>query len=130
MKHLNPITMGNLGATCKMLQKFSDDGISYLWERNEILCFHSRRHYSEDTLGVGVNLESKMNGKLAYITCTYDLVSHTAFVHEEVRKASYKEKFTHWIPLYIDKNHGKRAMELAKVHMAKICSDCYGITRG
>jgi hypothetical protein len=68
-----------------------------------------------------------MNGKLAYITCTYDLVSHTAFEKEEVRKASYKEKFSHWVPVFIEKNHGKRAMVLAKEYMAKICTDCYGM---
>lgn len=51
LQHLNPITMGRLGSTCKMMRKLTDDGISYLWERNEIVCFHSKRHFSQDTLG-------------------------------------------------------------------------------
>jgi len=70
-----------------------------------------------------------MTGKLAYITTTFDLVSHLAFQEEKVRKASYKEPFSHWLPLYINKEHGARAVNLAKQAMAKICEDCYGSFR-
>jgi hypothetical protein len=75
---------------------------------------------------VGLNLENKLNGKLAYITTTFDLVSYTGFMKEKVRKAVYKEPFTHWLPLYINREHGERAIPLATEAMAKICADCYG----
>jgi hypothetical protein len=52
MQYLNPVEMGRVGLSCKMLHKIADDGISYLWERNEIVCFHSKRHFSQDTLGM------------------------------------------------------------------------------
>eukprot|EP01111_Echinosteliopsis_oligospora_P010121 TRINITY_DN3093_c2_g1_i1.p1 TRINITY_DN3093_c2_g1~~TRINITY_DN3093_c2_g1_i1.p1 ORF type:complete len:1039 (-),score=350.13 TRINITY_DN3093_c2_g1_i1:7-3123(-) len=74
MSYLTPIDITRIGTTCKMMRKLADDGISFLWERNEIVCFHSKRHFTDDVLGVGVNLESKMNGKLAYITCILVLV--------------------------------------------------------
>ncbi len=93
--------------------------------------------------GVGLNLENKMNGKLAYITTTFDLVSYEAFMKEKVRKAVYKEPFTHWLPLYINKvcfygkipptaanfslkQHAVNAIPLATEAMVKICADCYG----
>lgn len=112
------------------------------------MCFHTKLHFVEDVLGVGLNLESKLNGKLAYITTTFDLVSYQAFTTEKVnthaththththtcihsslpqiRKASYKEPFTHWLPLYINPAHGARALPLVQESMAKICNDTYG----
>lgn len=44
----------------------------------------------------------------------------------QIRKASYKEPFTHWLPLYITASHGERSMPLIKEAMAKICADAYG----
>jgi ubiquitin-protein ligase/predicted RNA-binding protein with RPS1 domain len=126
LRYLNPISAQNLGFTCKLFNKVASDGMSYLWERNEIVCFYSKRHFTEDVLGVGLNLENKLNGKLAYITTTFDLVSYTAFMKEKVRKASYKEPFTHWLPLYITRTHGEKGIPLATEAMAKICADCYG----
>jgi len=126
LRYLNPITAQALGYTCKLFNKVSSDGMSFLWERNELICFYSKRHFTEDTLGVGLNLENKMNGKLAYITTTFDLVSYEGFMKEKVRKAVYKEPFTHWLPLYINKQHAVNSIPLATEAMAKICADCYG----
>jgi hypothetical protein len=109
-----------------MFNKIASDGMSYLWERNELICFYSKLHFTDDVLGVGLNLENKLNGKLAYITTTFDLVSYSAFMKEKVRKAVYKEPFTHWLPLYINRVHGEKAIPLATEAMAMICKDCYG----
>jgi len=123
---LNPHVVNQLGLTCRYFQKIASDGISYLWEQKEIICFHSKRTFVEDVLGVGINLEKKLDGKLAYITTTFDLLSCTSFVQEKIRRAAYKEKFTHWMPLYINPTHGCKAIPLAKQSFAKICQDCYG----
>ena len=47
--------------TCKFFNKLASDGVSYLWERNELICFHSKRPFTETTLGVGLNLENKVS---------------------------------------------------------------------
>ncbi|KAH3758226.1 Ubiquitinconjugating enzyme subfamily protein [Pelomyxa schiedti] len=125
-RYLSPIDITRLGMTCKFFHKLSADGVSYVWERNELVCFHSKRTYLEDTLGVGLNLENKLNGKLAYITTTFDLLSYDAFMLEKVRMAAYREPFTHWLPLYINKRHAVQAVPLAKEAMGKICAECYG----
>eukprot|EP01113_Clastostelium_recurvatum_P019316 TRINITY_DN2277_c1_g1_i8.p1 TRINITY_DN2277_c1_g1~~TRINITY_DN2277_c1_g1_i8.p1 ORF type:complete len:1241 (-),score=385.36 TRINITY_DN2277_c1_g1_i8:37-3759(-) len=125
-KYLSPVDLNIVGRTCRSLRSVTQDGMSYLWERQELVCFHSKRPFTEDVLGVGLNLENKLNGKLAYITTTFDLISYKSFMSEKVRKAAYKEPFTHWLPLFICKEHGARAMPLAKEAMAKICADCYG----
>lgn len=50
------------------------------------------------------------------------------FLHfpHQIRKASYKEPFTHWLPLYINPTHGAKALPLVKEAMAKICTEAYG----
>jgi len=40
-----------------------------------------------------------------------DLISLRAFNNNKVRKSSTKQKFTHWLPVYINKEHSKKAMK-------------------
>ena len=76
------------------------DGTSYLFERNELVCFHTKLHFADDILGVGLNLENKLNGKLAYITTTFDLVSYQAFSVEKVRRiALLRRRANDCVPL-------------------------------
>jgi hypothetical protein len=46
------------------------------------------------------------------VTTRLDLLSYTAFYSENVRKSVWQESFTHWIPLYINRAHGCRALPL------------------
>eukprot|EP01125_Pyxidicula_operculata_P022010 TRINITY_DN8834_c0_g1_i1.p1 TRINITY_DN8834_c0_g1~~TRINITY_DN8834_c0_g1_i1.p1 ORF type:complete len:1235 (-),score=323.08 TRINITY_DN8834_c0_g1_i1:121-3825(-) len=124
--NLNPVVLHTLGKTCHYFHKVTADGISYLWEQKEIVCFHSKRHFTDEVLGVGLNLEIKLNGSLAYITTTFDLLSLTSFIQEKVRKASYKEPFSHWLPLYINQQHGKRALPVIKDCLTTICKEIHG----
>eukprot|EP01125_Pyxidicula_operculata_P013375 TRINITY_DN4433_c0_g1_i1.p1 TRINITY_DN4433_c0_g1~~TRINITY_DN4433_c0_g1_i1.p1 ORF type:complete len:632 (-),score=67.58 TRINITY_DN4433_c0_g1_i1:64-1959(-) len=109
--------------TCKLFERLVNDGALFDWESNEIICYHTKNHFTEDILGVGLNLERYPNSnKLAYITCTFDLVSYQAFLLEKVRRAAYKEYFTHWMPLYINKAHAAQSMGLIQKSISLICS--------
>jgi len=84
--------------------------------------------YSEEVLGVGVNLEhydgQRDNpDKLAYVHTTLDLIGETAVGHLKVRKNVWKLPFTHWIPLYLDPTHGEtsRFRDLLKASLGSIC---------
>lgn len=55
---------------------------------------------------------SYRSGDIQYVTTRLDLLSHTAFYQEEVRKSVWQEPFTHWVPLYLNGGHGDRAYPL------------------
>lgn len=115
---------------------------SYIFERKETICFHSKRTWEEDVLGVGITIDRHpKTGTIQYITTRLDLISHTAFYKEGVRqsvwqvyfyrkkretfslilkKKNLKEPFTHWIPLYINSSHWRRARKYLESSLVTI----------
>ena len=79
------------------------------WEAQHLKCFTTGAPPSEDILGVGVLSAEAMHGRPVF-TCQFDPISKTAY-DEGVRIGVWKEKFTHWIPLYIDRHHADRSMK-------------------
>jgi len=75
----------------------------------EMLCFHSKVSYQEDILGVGINMDYTPLKVLQSITTPMDLVSQSAF-QSGLRKGVWNHPFKYWIPLYINKSHGDKAM--------------------
>jgi len=53
------------------------------------------------------------NGKpfISKISSPLDLLSHTAFHKDRIRKSVWKEEFNHWLPIYINKGHWSRAQK-------------------
>ena len=78
------------------------------WEAQHLRCFTTGANPTEDVLGVGVLAAEAPNGRPIF-TCQFDAVSQTAY-KEGVRLGVWKEPFTHWVPLFIDQFHAKRAM--------------------
>ncbi len=91
-----------------------------LWARRETICFHSKVTFEEDVLGIGLNLEyNPKTFLLTGITTPMDLLSRTAF-EDDVKKSAWGIPFEHWIPLYINKEHGKRSMLIFEEYIAKL----------
>jgi hypothetical protein len=111
-----------------MLMPVSELGPTYkslcnstlLWARKEMNCFHSKASFEEDVLGIGLNLEYNPKTQLLIgITTPMDLVSLSAF-EDGVRKGAWNQPFKYWIPLYINREHGKRSMAIFEEHIAKL----------
>lgn len=80
-----------------------------------LLCFHTKRSWQEDVLGLGVYIERvPSSSRIRSVQTGLDLVSWTAFNHLGVRCGvlQTEHEWTHWIPLWINKEHGSRAYPL------------------
>lgn len=87
----------------KSYDKNTDD-IRRRYEQN-LICFHSKKSYKEDTLGIGVTIEYYSNGTISNINpVCLDMLSRESF-ESGIRTSAWKESFTHWLPLYISKEH-------------------------
>ncbi len=85
-------------------------------EHNEsLICFHSKKTWKEDCLGLGLRIERNNNtGKITALQTGLDIVSWSAFTHLGVRNGllTSELKWTHWIPLWINPEHGARSLPL------------------
>lgn len=68
----------------------------------DIICWYSLNHYTEDVLGVGVNLTQ--NGMHVNLTTDGSMLSHESF-EEGVRMTPMKDSFNHFLPLWITPIH-------------------------
>ena len=90
---------------------------------SNLVCFHSRSSYKEDTLGIGVTVEYYDSGEISMIhpTCL-DLISYDSFYNFEIKTSAWKNKFTHWIPLYLSAKHANN-LELHEKFISLICQN-------
>jgi predicted RNA-binding protein with RPS1 domain len=91
----------------------------------ELVCFHSRKHYSNGLLGLGLSLQHySNNGDLCGIVPCLDFVCREAYEVEKIRRGVWQVPFTHWLPLYISAQHAGdlKAHEEA---IALICTNKY-----
>lgn len=99
--------------------------LSELSARHEsnLVCFHSRASYKEDTLGIGVTVEYYDSGDISMIhPVCLDLISYDSFYNYEIKMSAWKNKFTHWIPLYLSKEHAKN-LELHEKFISLLCQN-------
>ncbi|KAL0492005.1 hypothetical protein AKO1_010097 [Acrasis kona] len=90
---------------------------------DEYRCYYTRQTYKEDCLGFGLSYSKNMRtGEIKSVQSPLDFVSLRAFVNHELRLGSANERFTHWLPVYINKEHGQKAVYLAKRAMSIICT--------
>lgn len=106
--YLDLKTMKKVHNTCHTFRDITK--LPIFEHRKQICCYHTKMTYEEALLGVGITLEMGRLG-ISYVHSTLDLVSSFAFNYENLRTSLWKEKFTHWIPVYINKRHGKYALE-------------------
>jgi len=96
---------------------------------DELKCYHTRRTFEEDILGIGITSTKHESGRHHQLSSPLDLLSYSAF-KEGVREAVYdvdsrnqKVTFSHWLPLYICKEHAERARELMEYSLRNISAD-------
>jgi len=92
----------------------------------ETKCFYSKASFLEPdnaTLGVGVSFSrDPRDGSISTMSSPLDLLSLSSFRKQAVKKsADNASTFTHWLPLYINAEHGARAMHLAPRCIGIIC---------
>ena len=58
-----------------------------------------------------------------YIYSSMDLISHSAYATDGVRRTVWNEKFTHFLPLYLDADHFDAALPLLKRTLLAICGN-------
>jgi len=74
---------------------------------SELVCFHSKVPYWEDTLGIGLDISiNPHTHTISAINTPLDMLSHDVFLKEGVRKSVWGHTFQHWIPVFINKGHG------------------------
>eukprot|EP01133_Synstelium_polycarpum_P013661 gene13661-16088_t len=88
---------------------------------SELMCYHTRVSYKEDVIGIGITVitKSPKSSRIDEIRTSLDLLSQEAF-NQGVRSSVLKESFTHWLPLYINAQHGQRAWTLLENSLATI----------
>ncbi len=66
-------------------------------------------------------IDSSRTGLIDKISSTLDLLSFEAFHEDGIRRSVWKVPFTNWMPLFINKDHGERALPLLKKSLAVLC---------
>eukprot|EP01080_Neovahlkampfia_damariscottae_P005218 gene5218-8830_t len=91
--------------------------------KNELVCFYTRQSFEEDCLGVGISYSKNLRtGEIKSIQSSLDIISLRAFMNHKLRQSSFNTRFSHWIPIYINDEHGKKAMYLAERSISIICT--------
>ena len=97
-------------------------GREVLSTKAQLFCFHTRKTFEEDILGIPISYErNPRTKKIQYISTTLDLLSREGFYEDVVRKSVWKRPFTHWLPLYITDHHANLSWKYIQSSMAKLC---------
>ncbi|KAL9643758.1 hypothetical protein ABK040_016060 [Willaertia magna] len=103
--------------------KYTPEELEAITAKSEYVCFFTRQSFEEDVLGYGISFSKNLRtGAIRSISSPLDLISLRSFMNHNLRTSSYNEKFTHWIPIYINEKHGQKAMYLAKRSISIICT--------
>lgn len=95
--------------------------------KDELSCFYTRQSFEEDCLGYGISYSKNLRtGEIKSIQSPLDLVSLRAYMNQKLRFSANNEKFTHYLPIYINEKHGEKAMYLAKRSISIICTGHHG----
>lgn len=77
----------------------------------DLFCFHSRVNKNESILGIPIWFTTNpKTGCLDYVTSTFDILSYDSYSKNEIRRTIWGEKFTHFLPIYIDHEHFRRGL--------------------
>eukprot|EP01125_Pyxidicula_operculata_P019302 TRINITY_DN698_c1_g3_i2.p1 TRINITY_DN698_c1_g3~~TRINITY_DN698_c1_g3_i2.p1 ORF type:complete len:1226 (-),score=381.44 TRINITY_DN698_c1_g3_i2:32-3709(-) len=72
-----------------------------------IRCFHSKVSYRDDILGIPVSVSFK--AKFHEFSSSLDYLSYESFHKDHVKTTVWGEQFSHWLPVWINEEHGNRA---------------------
>jgi len=83
---------------------------------NQLVCFHSKLTFKEDTLGVGISMSSE---KL--LSSPIDLMAGRCFYRDHVRRGVWGETYRWFLPVFINRAHGND--KLFEECVDEICRD-------
>jgi len=73
-----------------------------------LVCFHSRASFRDDILGIPISV-NKQNTRFPELSSSLDLLCWESYTQDSVRKSVWGQKFTHFLPIWINKEHGERS---------------------
>ncbi|KAJ3029496.1 UNVERIFIED_CONTAM: hypothetical protein HDU68_011987 [Siphonaria sp. JEL0065] len=87
----------------------------------DLRCFHRKISFKEDVLGVPIEFTvNPVKKTIDYMHSTMDLLSHSAFREDQVRKTVWSESFSEWLPLYISYDHFLKGLPLLKKSFVRL----------
>jgi len=88
----------------------------------KLICFHTKASFKDSILGIPISYSiNPRTQQIDKITSTLDLLSYGAYVEDGIRKSVWKQKFTHFLPLYINSEHATRALPVMQKFFAELC---------
>lgn len=91
---------------------------------NRLRCFHSKKTFLEDVLGVGLGFTVNPKTKCVdYVKLSQDLLSATSFEKDNIRSDAFGSEFKAYLPLYFSEEHFQRSLPLIKQTIRKLCPE-------
>jgi ubiquitin-protein ligase len=109
--YLNEIDLMKCKSVSKHWRHYAQEACRFFdLQRDGCICFHTKMTFRESILGVGINLHFNPYSKaVSYVDSPLDIISFHAYKELGIRKGVWREKFKYWLPLFIDKEHGRMA---------------------
>jgi len=76
--------------------------------KHGIVCYHSKVSFLDDILGVPISVDRK-NPRFPELTSKLDFLSYESYAEDNVNKTVWGETFSHFLPVWINQEHGQRA---------------------
>mmetsp|Transcript_36208 Transcript_36208/g.67198 ORF Transcript_36208/g.67198 Transcript_36208/m.67198 type:complete len:705 (-) Transcript_36208:1464-3578(-) len=101
-----------------------------LFERSQIMCFHTKAKFDDPgtILGIGLNVQYYPDGKmLKTASSPLDILSKDAFFEEKVRTGVWggiNEAFAYFLPLVLNSSHAEMAVNLMEETIHLIMARC------
>lgn len=86
--------------------------------RAGLQCFHSKADFRDTVLGVPIVVDRQP--RFDNLQSPFEFLSQESFNAAKVRKSVWGLPFTHWLPLYIDTDHGERAWPQIEASIASL----------
>jgi len=83
---------------------------SYLLQRAKLRCFHSRLSFRDCVLGVGIVIETDGGKNITKVSSQMEYLSADCWRHSGVRKGISGVKYTHFLPIILNDEHGKKTL--------------------
>jgi len=83
-----------------------------------LLCYYNKKSFRDEVLGIPIIVKRK--AAFDELTSPLDLISHEAF-ESGVRLSAWNLQFTHFLPIWINNQHGMKAFPLIKRSIEALC---------
>lgn len=83
-------------------------------QRGDLECFYTKRRYTDEVLGFGVSREwhaGRRSNELRALVVRLDYLSLSTFVEAKVRRSAWNAPIDAFLPLYLNPDHGQRALK-------------------